>query len=236
LDLGCLNMCLLAAWINRYHLGDHPIWKSIIDHKYDTTEPNVFCCPEKGASPFWKGVLWASKAAKLGVSWKVGNGKTIRFWKDHWFGNCSLAIQFWDLYVLAEQTNKCIADLWDGRQLLISFRRRVSPRLMRMWLDLVAIAESISYSDDCDAIVWAFHGSSKFSVQAIYKTISFRGITPVFTPSIWTIIVPPRVHIFLWLLASNKILTRDNLAKRNRVDDLNCLFCPEPETVHHLFF
>ena len=84
---------------------------------------------------------------------------------------------------------------------------------MRMWLDLVAIAESISYSDDCDAIVWAFHGSSKFSVQAIYKTISFRGITPVFTPSIWTIIVPPRVHIFLWLLASNKILTRDNLAK-----------------------
>ena len=122
LDLGCLNMCLLAAWINRYHLGDHPIWKSIIDHKYDTTEPNVFCCPEKGASPFWKGVLWASKAAKLGVSWKVGNGKTIRFWEDHWFGNCSLAIQFWDLYVLAEQTNKCIADLWDGRQLLISFR------------------------------------------------------------------------------------------------------------------
>jgi len=117
-----------------------PIWKSIIDHKYDTTEPNVFCCPEKGASPFWKGVLWASKAAKLGVSWKVGNGKTIRFWEDHWFGNCSLAIQFWDLYVLAEQTNKCIADLWDGRQLLISFRRR----LMRMWLDLVAIAESIS--------------------------------------------------------------------------------------------
>ena len=229
-------MCLLAAWINRYHLGDHPIWKSIIDHKYDTTEPNVFCCPEKGASPFWKGVLWASKAAKLGVSWKVGNGKTIRFWEDHWFGNCSLAIQFWDLYVLAEQTNKCIVDLWDGRQLLISFRRKVSPRLMRMWLDLVAIAESISYSDDCDAIVWAFHGSSKFSVQAIYKTISFRGITPVFTPSIWTIIVPPRVHIFLWLLASNKILTRDNLVKRNRVDDLNCLFCTEPETVHHLFF
>jgi len=88
------------------------------------------------------------------VSWKVGDGKSIRFWEDQWFGNCSLAIQFWDLYVLAEHTNKCIADLWDGENLRISFRRRVPPRLMNMWLDLISIAESISYSDDYDAIIW----------------------------------------------------------------------------------
>ena len=46
----------------------------------------------------------------------------------------------------------------------------------------------------------------------------------------------PRIHIFLWLLANNKILTRDNLAKRKRVDVMSCLFCAEPEMVHHLFF
>jgi len=177
-------------------LNDHTIWKQIIDHKYNTTDPNIFCCLEIGASSFWKGVLWAGKAAKLGVSWKVGDGKSIRFWEDQWFGNCSLAIQFWDLYVLAEHTNKCIADLWDGENLRISFRRRVPPRLMNMWLDLVSIAESISYSDDYDAIIWAFDGSSKFSVQAVYKTISFRGVQPTFIPSVWNIIVPPRIHIF----------------------------------------
>lgn len=160
-------------------------------------DPNIFCCSDIGASPFWKGVLWASKAAKLGVTWKVGDGKSIRFWEDQWFGNCSLAIQFWELYVLAEQTNKSIADLWDGENLRISFRRRVPPRLMNMWLDLVSIAESVSYSDDCDAIIWAFDGSSKFSVQAIYKTISFRWVQPIFIPSIWNIVVPPRIHIFL---------------------------------------
>jgi hypothetical protein len=46
---------------------------------------------------------------------------------------------------------------------------------------------------------------------------------------------PPRIHIFLWLLAKNKIPTRDNLDKRRKLDDLTCLFCSEPETVHHLF-
>ena len=47
---------------------------------------------------------------------------------------------------------------------------------------------------------------------------------------------PPCIHVFLWLLANNKILTRDNLAKRRTVDDLTCLFCSEDETCHHLFF
>ena len=40
----------------------------------------------------------------------------------------------------------------------------------------------------------------------------------------------------LWLLANNKILTRDNLANRRTVDDQTCLFCSEPESCHHLFF
>jgi hypothetical protein len=43
-------------------------------------------------------------------------------------------------------------------------------------------------------------------------------------------------HVFLWLPANNKVLTRDNLGKRKQVDDKICLFCNEPETVIHLFF
>ena len=119
---------------------------------------------------------------------------------------------------------------------MITFRRRVSNRLMLSWLDLVSIAESISFSEDCDSICWAFDGSSKFSVQSMYKTITFRGILPVHTPAVWQLSVPPRIHIFLWLLSNNKILTRINLAKRRHVEDLRCLFCNEPKTTHHLFF
>jgi hypothetical protein len=52
----------------------------------------------------------------------------------------------------------------------------------------------------------------------------------------WKIKVPPRIHIFLWLLANNKVLTRDNLAKRRNVDDKTCLICKEYETVYRLFF
>jgi hypothetical protein len=38
------------------------------------------------------------------------------------------------------------------------------------------------------------------------------------------------------LLANNKILIRDNLAKkRKKMDDQSCLFCTENESVKHLF-
>jgi hypothetical protein len=53
---------------------------------------------------------------------------------------------------------------------------------------------------------------------------------------VWKIYVPSRLHVFLWLLSNNKVLTRDNLAKRRHVEDMTCLFCSEPETVSHLLF
>lgn len=53
----------------------------------------------------------------------------------------------------------------------------------------------------------------------------------------WKLLVPPRLHFFLWLTANNKIVTRDNLAKRQNVNDKTCLFFfTELETVNHLLF
>jgi hypothetical protein len=62
------------------------------------------------------------------------------------------------------------------------------------------------------------------------------GVKQIFTSVVRKIQVPPRIHIFLWLLSNNKILTRDNLGKRKKIDDLTCLFCFELKSVNHLFF
>jgi hypothetical protein len=37
-------------------------------------------------------------------------------------------------------------------------------------------------------------------------------------------------------VARNKVLTRENLAKRRALDDVTCLFCSEAELAGHLFF
>ena len=100
-DLRNLNLSLLGSWIFRYGLNRDAIWTKITDYKYKTDKPNICCSLGSQVSPFWKGVTWALQAAKMGIIWKVGDGKMIRFWEDHWFGNSNLATQFWPLYVLS---------------------------------------------------------------------------------------------------------------------------------------
>lgn len=99
-DLRNLNLSLLSSWIFRYNLNINSIWTKIIDHKYKVNNPNILCSVDTTVSPFWKGVMWALHAARMGIGWLVGDGQKVRFWEDHWFGNSSLAIQFWPLYVI----------------------------------------------------------------------------------------------------------------------------------------
>lgn len=68
----------------------------------------------------------------------------------------------------------------------------------------------------------------------LYRIINFSGVKPVHVPAIWSLKIAPRVYFFLWLLSKNKVLTRDNLGLRRKVEDPSCLFCKE--SVEHLFF
>jgi hypothetical protein len=134
------------------------------------------------------------------------------------------------------EQGKTIADLWDGNVLKCSFRRNLSPELYGVWLEVNELVSTIHLSNDEDSLIWQFSTKGTYSSQSLYKIINFRGIHLVHVPALWSIKVPPRVMFFLWLLANNRILTRDNLAKRKKMEDKSCLFCCEEESVQHLFF
>jgi hypothetical protein len=171
----------------------------------------------------------------MGFRWKLGNGDNIRFWEGTWIDNSSLAIQFWEVYCIVNEHNKSIPELWDEVYLKCSFKRCVDRRVYQMWEEVVSIASTIEFSADDDALVWQLQSSGLYSSHSLYRVINFRGIISVYTPSVWKLIIPPRVQIFLWL-SKNKILTRDNLEKRRHVEDNSCLFCNAKESVNHLLF
>jgi hypothetical protein len=188
-----LNICLLASWVRRYFVDRDKIWKQVVDHKYNTASPNVFTCRDNGASNFWKGVLWAARVTKMGYRWRLGNGCKVRFWEDVWDGNSSLAIQFWEVYIIVNEQNKTVADLWDGKNLKYTFRRRVDVKLYRLWEEVVAIASSINFSAEEDEPVWTFQSNGVYSSHSLYRVINFRGVFPVYVSAVWKLIIPPRV-------------------------------------------
>jgi hypothetical protein len=57
-----------------------------VDRKY-CRRGNIFCAEKNQVSPFWKGVLLAAQAFKMGYRWVVGDRKKIGFWEDTLFGS-----------------------------------------------------------------------------------------------------------------------------------------------------
>jgi hypothetical protein len=51
-DLANVNLCLLSSWIKRYSLDDGKLWKTLVDAKYDTQNPNIFRSSTSGVSQF----------------------------------------------------------------------------------------------------------------------------------------------------------------------------------------
>lgn len=107
---------------------------------------------------------------------------------------------------------------------------------MECWYELVETAKSIVLCDVTNALVWQLESKGQYSASSLYHVINFRGMQPVFLPAVWKIIIPLRIHVFLWLLTHNKLMTRDNLRKRHIIKPLDCVFCSENESIHHLFY
>ena len=235
-NLRDLNMCLLGSWLRRYQESGGKMWRQLLDFKYNASDPNIFHTSSRGASNFVKGVMWAANAAKMGFMWKIGNGQKVKFWEDNWLDTSRLAFQFWKLYEIVNKKSHTVSEVWDGSTLKCSFRRTVSEQRWNDWLEVVQLASTITFSFEEDALIWCFASNGTYSSQSLYRIINFRGIIPVHVSAIWSLKIPPRVHFFLWLLAKNKLLTRDNLNIRKKLDDVNCLFCSENESAHNLFF
>jgi hypothetical protein len=107
---------------------------------------------------------------------------------------------------------------------------------MQQWFKLRQIVDEVHFKEESDCIVWQYNSLGKYLVQILYAVINNREVRQVYTPLVWKLSVPSWLHIFFWLFAKNKVLTRDNLAKRKKLDNMSCLFCIESESVSHLFF
>jgi hypothetical protein len=156
--------------------------------------------------------MWAARSVKFGYRWKIGDGTKVRFQEDTWFGTSPLFVQYFDLYIFCNEKGKTVSQLWDGRDLKLTFRRNFSNSLMIKRHELEGVAASISLSSETDALIWQYEKKGEYSTSSLYAIINFGGVTPVFIPAFWQLIVPPRVHVFLWLLSQHKLMAGDNAA------------------------
>lgn len=129
-----------------------------------------------------------------------------------------------------------MSQVWTGHELKLSFRRCVDASFLARWQQLLNILISFIPSDIPDKPVWMLEASGYYSTNSFYKLINFGGVSTPCRKWLWKVHVPPKFHVFLWLVAKNKMLTRDNLSKRQHVDDPTCMYYCELEFMSHLLF
>jgi hypothetical protein len=148
----------------------------------------------------------------------------------------SLVTLFWDLFSICNEPSAKVSDILVDGEICLSFRRCFDTNMMCRWRELCALLGFVSLSRDRDTPIWSVEASGKYSVRSFYNLVNDGGVRVPHLASIWKISIPGRVQVFMWLLVQNRLLTRDNLAKRRAVHDGSCLFCDENESVSHLFF
>jgi hypothetical protein len=91
-------------------------------------------------------------------------------------------------------------------------------------------------SEGEDKMCWNPVRKKSFEVKSYYKVLSSPIQSYFPWKSIWKVKVPPRVAFFVWTATLRKILTLDNLRKRNIIVMEWCFMCKSfGESIDHLF-
>jgi hypothetical protein len=138
------------------------------------------------------------------------------------------------LFDIAYDKNITVAKAFSSEFRAVNFRRRIYGALEDDYNHLITQCNNFSISEEEDKSVWLL-GNKGFSVNSFYKKIKCTQI-PVPSSFLWKNRLPYKIKAFLWLFRHKKILTKDNLFKKNWRGNLDCIFCGFSESIDHLFF
>lgn len=84
-------------------------------------------------------------------------------------------------------------------------------------------------------MIWGDNSCGNYSVASRYMALWSSKERPPWSKA-WIPGLTPKINIFYWLALQNKILTQDNLLKRDQILPSRCSLCKNQlETGNHLF-
>jgi hypothetical protein len=258
-DVRIINISLLAKWRWRL-LFDDAVWKEVLKSKYSVSVVGKTNLGEEFKP--WFASLWWSDICSIGTNldndWfrqgvvkKLGNDVNTSFWCDIWVGDVPLRDRFPRLFSISNQKEMSVSSVrrdlngttcWD-----LSWRRRFFVWEHDLLIDLLALINPISLSNDADSWGWLPEGAASFTVKSTFNVVSSLSALEVLAApwhsfifsSLWKCQAPSKVRGFVWQLLHGHIPTRRNLFIRRIIKDggdCSCVLCGEDvESELHLF-
>ncbi|KAK9006621.1 hypothetical protein V6N11_018956 [Hibiscus sabdariffa] len=170
----------------------------------------------------------------MDVSFK-GTGTSINPLDDNWVPSLG-PLRPYLLHDLTTLQVRKISDLiddqgqWDVMKLLGMFNPTVIPHILCI--------RPPDESDMPDKPIWSLNAKNIFDIKSAYASLNSGAWEPESGcwKAIWSLQVPQRLRIFLWLSHKAKLMTNVERCRRSLSQQALCPCCHEfPETLLHVF-
>ena len=125
---------------------------------------------------FWKAISNGWDRFLQFVSYKVGDGLSIKFWTDRWCGETSLKVRFPDLYRIARHKDASVRDLMSYKSSTLQWDVCFVCRVQDWEVDTITVFMDLLYSvkirqDEADALCWNPSSRDIIGVKSFYKVL-----------------------------------------------------------------
>eukprot|EP00253_Pinus_taeda_P008973 PITA_08973 len=228
------------------HEPTHPV-SEILRSKYSPNKnlSNLQNANTINSTQVWKLCCKSSKFFIKHVYKIPGNGKLTHLWNDRIMGKEPLRdnedianLRDW----LKQAGVNIVFDLskWDQRGDWAGWDfHGVPERLTHQQTLFEDMLEEAAPINRTMKDKWGWGQTGIYTTTAGYRAVQTSNNSrenSAFWKNVWDPLALPKVNFFFWTLAHNKLLTGDNLAKRNIAGPHRCVLCNNNlETAQHLF-
>jgi hypothetical protein len=136
----------------------------------------------------------------------------LRFWEDLWLGDKPLCKCSSRLYGLTFSKNVLISDVFNSDWSVINFRRNLWDETAAMRQELLNLCANVNLVEE-DRCRWLLTKSGNISVKSMYLALKM-GAVKWKHRNVWSVKIPLKMKVFVWLAFNKNILTKDVLMRR----------------------
>ncbi|OVA18981.1 Reverse transcriptase zinc-binding domain [Macleaya cordata] len=167
----------------------------------------------------------------LVTRWVLGDGKTIKFWKDRWLDEPIVnRIDPNDAvyYNLNDVTSAFIMDgTWNIPDQLKTSHPEINDEISKIIIPIVPSIEDICWESTTNGVL---------NSKTAYELLRSHGTATTWGNKIWHYFLPPRKSLLLWRVLNRSLPTDDRVTKTGCAMVSRCSIClSSAESIDHLF-
>ncbi|GMJ03912.1 hypothetical protein HRI_004060400 [Hibiscus trionum] len=210
------------------------LWIKLLREKYRVFEALPADIHRQNCTPLWRAITQSWDVLKSGIAWSLGSGTLIHPLHDVWIsalGPLSAYLTQHNAELPSISFSDLVADNgeWDRDQLMAIFHPDVIPHILGI--------KTPRLGDANDQLVWRLTPRGNFETKSAYGLLTgtLEASPNVLWRLIWKAPVPQRLHVFLWVLSQNKLMTNHERYRRHIGHFSTCPRCNlEDETILHV--